>query len=285
MSHELNLSSSEFINFSCNAPVQQFVDTINNVSWEFRQGGPVERDEAVIIISGIYDTTNSMYIIGDGLIKSGYRVLIISIPPYESVSQFLTGFDLLTASKMISKVHLVGFGFGGFLALHLTSFHSLSAEIISLTLIASYMETKLFNHSVSFFTALTGKGDLIDEVSRGNLPKDLEESTKFIINEIKSLPSSVVSARIHMRAKAPRAPLPKLSADRILIVQPTDWAFKFEATAIPQKMIKGAKYIKIEKGGHHPHLANPDVLIQIIKEHISNFHPVLAGEPLVEEID
>ncbi|OHT00986.1 hypothetical protein TRFO_32150 [Tritrichomonas foetus] len=282
---ELNLSSSEFINYSCNAPTQQFTDTINEVIWEFRQGGPVENDEAVVIISDIYDSINSMYLVATRIMAAGYRVVTISIPGYQSVSSFMTGFDLFTASKLISKVHLVGFGFGAFLALNLASFPSLSAEIISLSLVSGFMSTTPFKKVAGFFSAFTGKSDLHGEVfpSSGKFPSNLKPAASFELKELESIPAGLVAARVRMRATAAPVKLPKhVTPERILIIQPCDWTFKMDDKDRPQKAIQGTKYVKIETGGHLSHLANPNEVTNIIKQHIEQLVSTQVQE---EELD
>ena len=281
---KLSTSSNDFISFSFSSPIQQYKDPINGVTCDYRQGGPEESEECVVIIPGIYDSTNSSYLVARSLIKAGLRVLIVSIPQYETIQLFLTGFDLLTAYLKISKIHLVGIGFGGFLSLFIDNFKSLCAQIESIVLISSYLETKLFGTPSGFLASLTAKSDLIDEILKKNTPKELMDSVNFMVDEIKNLPSSLLSSRIKLRAKAQKAPLPKLDHHKVLIIQPTDWAFKFEYTAIPQKMIHDAKYVKIDMGGHHPHLANPDEISKLILEHISNLNlNANSAQPIIDD--
>ena len=271
----LNLSSPQFISFSCSAPLQTFKDTVNNVEWEFRQGGAIQLDEAVVIISDIYDSPNTMYIVMGCLIDAGYRVINICIPPYNGVSSFLTGFDLFTASKLISKVHLVGFGFGGYLAMSLCNFPALSAEILSVAIIAGYMSPGPFKHSGGLFSGLTGKSDLHGELypTTYKFPADLKQAAAFAVKEMESVPASIVAARVRLRQGAPPTKPPNMTEPkRILIVQPVDWCFKMDNKDRPQKVIEGALYQKIEKGGHIPHLANPMKIVDLLKEFIGHWY-------------
>lgn len=266
---QLSTSSNEFVSFSFSSPVQQYKDPINEIVWDYRHGGPVENEECIVIIPGIYDSTNSSYLVANSLIKANKRVLIVSIPQCETVQTFLSGFDLLTAYLKISKIHLVGIGFGGFLSLFIDNFKSLSAQIETMALISSFMETKLFRAAGGFLASLTVRGDLIDEISKRNTPPELAPSVNFMVEEVKSLPAPLLTSRMRLRTKTQKAPMPCLDHSKILIVQPVDWAFKFEYSAIPQKMIQNAKYVKIEMGGHHPHLANPTEITKLILEHIA----------------
>lgn len=283
--HELSLDSSEFISYSCSSPIREFTDSINEVNWEYRQGGAVELDEAIIIIPDIFDSTNSMYLIGSVLIQAGYKVIVISIPPYNSISSFMNGFDLFTAQKLISKIHLVGFGFGGYLAMSLTNFSSMSAEILSLTVISSYMDTSSFKKS-GIFNSFTGKGDLHGEVLPcvSKFPAYLKPAAVFEIKELESIPANTISARIKMRMNSPVLKTPKIDMQRMLIIQPVDWAFKMNDNARPQKNVNGAKYVKIEQGGHLSNLANPDEVSRLLKEHLHEWHtPIPEDELDIEE--
>lgn len=279
----LSLDSSEFISYSCSSPIQKFSDTVNGIDWDFRQGGAIELDEAVIIISDIFESTNSSYLIASSLIEAGYRVVVISIPPYPSMSTFLTGFDLFTASKMISKAHLVGFGFGGYLAISICNFPSLSAEILSLSVISGYMNTSSFKKSGGIFGSFMGKSDLHGEVfpSSSQFPANLKPAATFEVKELESIQSSLITARVKLRqqvgpAKPPQSPSP----EKILIVQPVDWAFKMDDNARPQKVIQGANYVKIQTGGHLSQLANASEIQKLLKEQLQKWHSPLPDEEL-----
>ena len=276
----LSLSSPEFVEFSCLCPVQKFEDIMNEVTWEYRIGGRDDAEEAVAIIPDVNETTNGCFLVAKGLISAGFRVLVVSIPPYLSVVPFMTGFDLLTASKMISKVHLVGIGFGGYLACQISNFHQLSAEVGSITIISSCLNpAKLFKSAIGAFPSLTGKSDLTKELNRDKVPEGLRPACAFVVSEIESLPSALVGARLKFRGKAPPAPLPKVDAERVMVIQPADWAFKMDETARPHKVITGCRYEKIESGGNVPHLANPEKLVELIKEHLTKWHaPVVKDE-------
>lgn len=281
-----SLDSSEFISYSCSSPSQKFLDTVNGVEWDFRQGGAIELDEAIIIIPDIFNSTNSTYLISASLIKAGYRVIVISIPPYPSVTTFLTGFDLFTASNMISKAHLVGFGFGGYLALNLCNFPSLSVQILSLSIISAYMNTSSFKKSGGLFGSFMGKNDLHSEVFPSSLqfPAHLKPAASFEIKELEAIPSTIISSRVKLRQIcAPVKPPQSLSSESILIVQPTDWAFKMEDSARPQKNIEGANYVKIPVGGHLSYLANAPEIQKLLEEHLHKWHSPLPDEELDEE--
>lgn len=281
-----SLDSSEFISYSCSSPSQKFVDTVNGIEWDFRQGGAIELDEAIVIIPDIFDSTNSTYLIASSLIEAGYRVIVISIPPYPSISTFLTGFDLFTASNMISKAHLVGFGFGGYLSLCICNFSSLSVQILSLAIISGYMNTSSFKKSGGIFGSFMGKSDLHSEVfpSSSQFPSYMKPAATFEIKELESIPSSIISTRVKLRQIAgPVKPPQSLTPESILIVQPTDWAFKMEDSARPQKAIEGANYVKIPVGGHLSHLANAQEMQKLLKEHLQKWHSPLPDEELDNE--
>ena len=280
MSAVLDVSSPEFVEFSCLCPVQQFEDIMNEVVWEYRIGGPDGREEAVTIIPDANETTNGTFLIAKGLIDAGYRVLVISVPACEAIVPFMTGFDLLTAYKMISKVHLVGIGFGGFLACHIANFYQLSAEVASITIMSSYMNpSKLFKSAIGAFPALTGKSDLNKELNKDKIPADLKDACAFVSSEIEAMSTSLVAARIKFRGRAPQAPIPNIDAERIMVIQPTDWAFKTDDSSRPQKAIAGCRYEKIDKGGNVPHLANPEKVLELLKDHLSKWHaPIEQSE-------
>ena len=279
-----SVSSSEFVEFSCLCPVQKFDDIMNEVTWEYRVGGREDADEAVAIIPDVNETTNGSFLVARGLINAGYRVLIVSIPPYLSVVPFMTGFDLLTASKMISKVHLVGIGFGGYLCCQIANFHQLSAEVGSITIISSCMNpAKIFKSAIGAFPSLTGKSDLTKELNKDKVPEPLRPACAFVASEIESLPSALVGARLKFRGKAPLAPVPKIDAERVMVIQPSDWAFKMEDAARPHRAIPGCRYEKIESGGNVPHLANADKVVELLKDHLGKWHAPLPKEEEEED--
>jgi pimeloyl-ACP methyl ester carboxylesterase len=254
---------------------------MTSITWEYRIGGPLDAPEAIALISSIYETTNSWYRIAKNLIETGYRVLIISIPAYQSVQGFVTGFDLLIAAKLISKIHLIGVGFGAFLALHISNFRNLTAEVVSLTIISSFMNSQIFPTTDGFLTKLTGRSDLIAELGIAKVPSNLTESVQFVSEDLKSIPSALIGFRIKLRGSAPPAPQPQLPRDRVLVIQPTDWTFTMDASVRPHKALNGCRYEKIEMGGNHPHLANPGEVLRLIKDHLQNWHEPL--QPPEEE--
>ena len=46
---KLSTSSNDFISFSFSSPIQQYKDPINGVTCDYRQGGPEESEECVVI--------------------------------------------------------------------------------------------------------------------------------------------------------------------------------------------------------------------------------------------
>jgi len=268
---QLDLSSEDFINFSIQNPLLEFNDVMNEVLWEYRQGGAKEKTEAVVLIPGIYETTNSMFLIGSKLISLGYRVLIVSIPAYEKIDKFVVGLDQLTASLHIMSVHLVGVGFGGFLSLFVCSAKILSAEVKSISLIASFMESNMFKASGGFFSSFFGKGDLTAELSPNHAPSHLMPGIAFVTKEMESMPGSLLSSRIKCRSSKSKAPAPALDASRALIIQPLDWAYKMENAAKPHKVITGAHYATINNGGLLPHLSNPQEVLTHLEQHLEKW--------------
>ncbi|OHT08260.1 hypothetical protein TRFO_23272 [Tritrichomonas foetus] len=256
---------------------------MNNVVWYFRQGGRISRDEAIILIPSIAEDTNSMYLVASDLMASNYRVVIVSIPAYENIHEFLNGFDLFTAKLLIGKVHLIGFGFGGFLSLHIASYQQLSAIIKSITLVSSFLSTQVFKKSSGLFSKLTGKAVLVDELCINQVPKNLKESCVFIADLLENIPSQIISARLKMRSNAPSAPIPEMPQNSILIIQSLDWAFKLNDGAVPHRVINTSQKVALlSTGGNHPHLAAPDKLLVFIKHHLEKW---ITKDEVDDEID
>ena len=67
------------------------------------------------------------------------------------------------------------------------------------------------------------------------------------------------------------APIPHEHTDKILVIQPIDWAFKLDVTSRPHKSIEGVKVVKMESGGFFPHLANPNEFVDHVLNHINQF--------------
>lgn len=283
---KLGLSTPEFVNFSLKAPMRQFRDIINDIEWNYRIGGNDTSEEAVVLIASITETTNSMYLVATPLIDAGYRVLIIDMPPYQHISTLMTGFDLLTASLLIAKIHFVGFGFGGFLALHLANFKQLSAEVESISIIAGFMDVQTFKKPMSFFTKLTAKAALFDELDRATVPEHLKESVNFVASEIDVMPIPDVINKLKVRSTAPPAQKPNIDSEKILVIQPLDWTYKVDNSVRPHKAIEGVVLHKIEKGGNFAELANPEEVVNQVKEHLSRWHlPPENQDDEVEEED
>ena len=268
----LEISSQEFVSFSFGSPLLEFYDKINQIKWEYRQGGPKDSSEAVILIPTIYENTNSMFLIATGLISKGYRVLILSIPESEKIDPILVGFDQITAFLHISSIHLIGIGFGGFLSMFITSFKTLSAEIKSLILISSFTETTLFKSPNGLFSSLVIRGDLLSELSPNLIPNNLKDSINFISKEIENIPKSILLARSKCRNSKLKCPLPTFNDERVLIIQPIDWAYKLEQTAKPHKVIQGSKTIMTQLGGLLPHLVIPDIILNHLYEHLLKWY-------------
>jgi pimeloyl-ACP methyl ester carboxylesterase len=249
--------------------METFTDVMNNINWEYRQGGRDDVHEAVVLLPSIYETTNCLYLLGMELLSAGHRLLLVNIPVCSSVLGAQIGFDLLLAAKQISRVHLIGVGFGGFLALHFAQFRGLSAEVLSLSLIAAFMDTTFFHKSGSFFARFTGKHNLTAELAVNRMPPSLRESVEFVKSELDTVSGGAVALRLKMRAIAPEAPMPSIAPERVLVLQPVDWAFSFPETAKPEKRIQGCRFEEIELGGCFPHLANTATVAEIVKNHLT----------------
>jgi hypothetical protein len=136
------------------------------------------------------------------------------------------------------------------------------------------MDVKTFRGTVKTLTRFSGAADLFSEIGRGIVPPHLQASTVFVGKELKDLGGSLVAARIRCRENAPRAPLPRRDPTRILVVSTSDWIFKIPPADLPQNAINGCNFVEIRIGGLHPHLACPDVIIKLLKEHI----PISYGD-------
>ena len=249
--------------------MQEFADPVNNVVWHYRQGGNSDSEEAVVIFPTIYETTNTMFLFASEMIKQGFRVIVVSIPPCETLTSFLNGFDLFTAKMRICDLHLIGFGFGGFLCLHVVSFNQLSANVCSLILINSYMNTKMFAKSSSILSILTGKSRLSDELGVERVPVELRQYVEFVLSEVDSMPQGVAAARIKLRAKSPAAVAPEIPENSVLMIQCLDWASQLSGDAVPQANIKGQKVALLKSGGVVPHLASCEKLMEYVNMHLS----------------
>jgi pimeloyl-ACP methyl ester carboxylesterase len=217
-------SARDFVQFSCSCPMEVFTDVMNNITWEYRQGRRDDAAEAVVLIPSIYETTNCLYRLGTELLSAGYRILIVNIPACQSILGAQIGFDLLLATKQIFRVHLVGFGFGGFLTLHLVHFHNLCTDVLSLSLIAAFMDTNLFQKPGGFLARFTGKYDLTSELSIEKVPPALRESVEFVKSELDTIPGGAVALRLRMRGGAgaidrPRGS-PRHTAGRLWVFVP-----------------------------------------------------------------
>ena len=266
----LDTNSGEFVNFSASAPLNEFLDVVNNVKWEYRVAGPSEKQEAVVFIPGIYENTNTMFLVAPKLVSLGYRVLIVSIPAYSKISELLVGFDTLTAKLHIFRAHLIGNDFGGFISLFLNAAQFLSCEIASLTLVSSYTNSSTFKKTITFFTPVS-QGTLIAEITPDRVPEPLKPSVEFVAKIVNSFSSALVLARIKCRQSQMNAPIPTENTEKILVIQPVDWAFKLENSHRPNKTIQGVKIVKMQKGGLFPHLAAPEDFFDHILSHIKEF--------------
>lgn len=269
---DYNFSSDDFVQFSAAHPINEFVDPINGYIWEYRQGGNLDSMEAIIIIPSIYEGTNTSYLIAKSMIDLGYRVLILSIPGYYNIPQFMTGFDTLTASLKVFQAHLIGIGLGGFISLCLNSANFLSAEIKSMILISSFTESSIFKKNVGFFST-PGKGDLISELTPNIVPANLKPSVDFVVTTMDKLPARLFENRIILRQSQINAPIPK-DCKNITVLQPLDWAFKLPNSAKPNKVLDGAKIGLMKAGGIFPHLAAPADTINYIKVHLQQWCPI-----------
>lgn len=279
---DLSLSSKEFITFSINNPARIHADKHNSVAWSYRVGGPEDTNEAVFILPSIYETTHTSYCIGSRLIEQGFRVIVASIPPYEKIPAFIKGLNDFLIELLVTRVHFVGIGYGGFLLMHACNKNAIqAAEVNSLTLISSFMTTRCFRSSGGFFSSALSKSDLIDELSPDRMPAQIQPSTRFIIEVMDRIDSDVIDRRISLRSSVKDAPIPSFGDDRTLVIQPRDWAVKLTNNQKPNKVIPNAKVSMLKVGGFFPHLVVPDEICDILVEHIKS-HQVVIPEAQIE---
>lgn len=252
-------------------------------SWDYREGGKLDSDEAIIIITGIFESTNTPFLIVPELIRLGYRVITISIPSYHKLSEFLCGFDFFTARMRISKVHIIGIDLGGFLALHLASFKQLSAEIKSLTVISSYMNTTLFKRRHGLFSNSGSKSTLLGDLTEIQFPPHLRPAVQFLRKEVENMNPNLISARCMLRNTSSPVSSPSLPEGSILVVQSLDFSYKLRDEAVPHKMIKGAKVALMKQGGNFPHLVAPSDLLVYINLHLSRWSSVQVIQKTVSD--
>lgn len=266
MSEEYSFSSEEFINFSVQAPLTTYTESINGRTWEYRQSVANDSKEIVIIIPGIYENANTSYKIATKLINDGYKVLILPIPNYDTINEVMSGFDAITSTKHIFKAHIIGVDFGGFVSLFLYNSKFISCEIASITLINSFVLSTKYKRTINFFSP-GSRSDLITELALKAIPPHLKSSVEFVIANLNNVSSDVVKARIKCRQNLQKAPIPA-DGEKIMILQATDWAFKLDSNDRPNHAIPNATVTKIEKGGFFPHLANADETYEHVHNHI-----------------
>ncbi|KAH0789232.1 maspardin [Histomonas meleagridis] len=209
-----------------------------------------------------------MFRIVPSLLEVVGRVVIVSIPSYEKLSHFLVGFDVFTAKFQISQIHLIGFGLGGFLSLHISTYPNLSAEIKSLTLVSSYVSTVDFRNA-GFLKFFTGKTRIFKDLSLDSAPDHLVNSYAFIAKEIEIIPASLISSRLTLRATSPNISISKIPQNPILIIQTLDFPLNISNSALPQQALGSMASVCLLKiGGCFPHLADPENLISCIKRHL-----------------
>lgn len=227
----------------------------------------MDSKDAVIIFPTIAESTNTMFLIASGLIKQGHRVIVVSIPGYNDIDNFMIGFDMFTAKMQIFDAHLIGAGFGGFLALHLCSCGQLSTRIRSLVVICSYMTTDTFKKRGGFFTS--SKSLITDELPIEAIPLHLQQTAEFVLSDADAMSSTLATARVNMRATALRAPIPEMPPNTILIIQCLDWSFRLKDDGVPHAVIKNQKVALLKTGGNWPHIAAPEKLMTYVGLHLS----------------
>ena len=268
----LHYSDATWVRISTAHPIEAIVDGFGRVV-RYRSFKQKNKDEAVILLPGMYETCSSGLYLLDFLASHGCSCFSIELNTYDTYSSFVRGLLKFCEREEIKKVHLIGSDTGGFDAIQFASFPYLGRNlaILSITLINSFKEPKIWEcipAKFKVFGKLIAKNILLENIEKSKAIEKGSRGAVFCAKEIDVAKSSEIAKKIR-RMVSSRFPIaPAVEPESILSIETTNRSLEVIEEQNPSKSMPKIKVISMEKGGDWPHIEASQETGQYIIEHI-----------------
>jgi maspardin len=286
--------SEEYKRFRSWVSLQKIcVHLFSEKDWVYYDFGPKEC-VPLVCIPGITGTPDVFYKQILSLCPKGYRIIAVESPPYTTYERWLKGFDRFLDALKISKVHLFGAAFGGYLAQCYVQYRPNRVE--SLILCTSFCDTQYYIDNAPFARFFPWMPEfMLKKMLLSNLPQhDVEaaiaDSIDFVVEQLEGVSHKELAAKMILNCtsgplKPQEFPLP---SEKITIIDVMD------EVAVPaklreelQKFYPNARLGLLKSGGNFPYLSRADEVNMLIEVHLRNNGYIRGGgfesSPSVEQ--
>jgi len=215
-----DLSQGEtYANFRAWVPrnVLPVLDGAKSKNWVYYQWGPFSYPEPLVMLHALPGSADIFFNQIIELAPKGYWVLLIEIPKYNTMADFVDGFQLFLDMLNIKKLHIYGAGLGGFLAMHFAAARPEKVKSIALThsfcsneRIIQHMHIPSF--SVPWCPDFVLRSMIMSTLPRGQAELHAAMAAEFMIVRIHKLDRDTLISRL-LLALTPAS----LTADKLRI--------------------------------------------------------------------
>ena len=269
--------SQDYLSFRSSVPQKKICVDGDAKEWTLYDAGPKEVRCPIIFLppaSGTADIFYKQLLTLSGL---GYRVISVEYPVYWTVHDWCDGFRKLLDALQLDKVHLFGASLGGFLAQKFAEFTHKSSRIASLILCNAFVDTAVFQQTVSahsfwLIPAVVLKKMVMGNFERGLLDSDIADSVDFMVDKLDGLTQAQLASRLTLNCMSSYVEPQKFRDLPVTLVDVYDRsALSQTVREETYKCYPEAKRAHLKSGGNFPYLSRADEVNVYIRIHNQMF--------------
>ncbi|XP_065059614.1 maspardin-like [Rhopilema esculentum] len=273
--------SQEYQSFRCTVPQQKVVVESNEEEdkiWIVFDAGPKSVRCPLIFLPPASGTGDIFFKQILALSSLGYRVMALEYPVYWTHKEWAEGFRKLLDHFDLDKVHIFGASLGGFLAQKFAEFTFKSPRVQSIILCNSFVDTTVFQQTVSsnLYWLLPGfvlKKMIMDNFSSEEVDPDIADSTDFLVERLDSLGRNEIASRLTLNCMDAYVEPQKLRDVTVTILDVFDQcAISDQVKDEVYKFYPNAKRAHLKTGGNFPYLCRSAEVNLHIQIHLRQFN-------------
>eukprot|EP01107_Rhizomastix_libera_P012294 TRINITY_DN3054_c0_g5_i2.p1 TRINITY_DN3054_c0_g5~~TRINITY_DN3054_c0_g5_i2.p1 ORF type:complete len:399 (+),score=116.45 TRINITY_DN3054_c0_g5_i2:33-1229(+) len=289
--------SEEFITFKSQVPLQKLglvekygTEVVESL-WQYYEHGDrgAECGVPLVVLPSLAGTTQSFFRLINRLYPVGVRVISVEPPPYYSVNHFSVGFEAFLKKLKIPKAHILGCGFGGFLAQVFAKMKP--HKVQSLILCNTFCDNEHFHNSIlisdlfMWMPEFILRRTVLSLLPQDSLAPETADAIDFIVEMFENVDADSLTSRLVLLTKRYHIqPHECFDNEKVTIINSLD------DTSVPEglksevfKLYPNSKLAEVRSGGEFPYLSQPDEFALHLKVHIRRHAITMAAAQQEED--
>jgi len=273
--------SQEYQSFRCTVPQQKVVVESNDEEdkvWVVYDAGPKTVRCPLVFLPPVSGTADVFFKQLLALSSLGYRVMSLEYPVYWTHQAWSEGFRKLLDHFDLDKVHIFGASLGGFLAQKFSEHTFRSPRVHSVILCNSFVDTTVFQQTLSsnLYWLLPGfllKKMIMDNLESEAVDPDIADSVDFLVEKLDSLGRNEIASRLTLNCMDAYVEPQKLRDITVTILDVFDrCAISDPVKEEVYKFYPNAKRAHLKTGGNFPYLCRSAEVNLHIQIHLRQFN-------------